>query len=160
MLAGGPLVFFALTDLFVVVGMVYDRMTRGRVHPAYWWGGGFLLASQAGTPRALRNRRLARLRDLAHPLTAVDFDLRLSIEVLERTPATMSAMLRGLSEPWVSGTEGPDTFSPFDVVGHLIDGEETDWMPRARIILARGAGPASSSPTIASATARATWTAR
>lgn len=47
-LAGGPLVYFALTDLFVVVGMVYDRMTRGRVHPAYWWGGGLLLASQAG----------------------------------------------------------------------------------------------------------------
>jgi hypothetical protein len=42
-----------------------------------------------------------------------------------------------LSEPWVVGTEGPETFSPFDVVGHLIDGEETDWMPRARIILAR-----------------------
>ena len=53
----------------------------------------------------------------------------------------MHAMLGGLSEPWVSGTEGPDTFSPFDVVGHLIDGEETDWMPRARIILARGADP-------------------
>jgi hypothetical protein len=47
-LAGGPLLFFALTDLFVVVAMVYDRMTRGRVHPAYWWGGGGLLGSQAG----------------------------------------------------------------------------------------------------------------
>jgi hypothetical protein len=47
-LAGGPLAFFALTDLFVVVGMVYDRITRGRVHPAYWWGGGALLASQIG----------------------------------------------------------------------------------------------------------------
>ena len=63
------------------------------------------------------------------------FDLALSIEVLERTPATMHALLGGLSDPWVSGTEGPDTFSPFDVVGHLIDGEETDWMPRARLIL-------------------------
>jgi len=47
-LAGGPLAFFALTDLFVVVGMVYDRMTRGRVHPAYWWAGGALLLSQVG----------------------------------------------------------------------------------------------------------------
>lgn len=47
-LAAGPLAFFALTDLFVVAGMVYDRMTRGRVHPAFWWGGGLLLASQAG----------------------------------------------------------------------------------------------------------------
>lgn len=68
-------------------------------------------------------------------------DLDLSIEVLERTPATMHALLGGLSEPWVGGNEGPDTFSPFDVVGHLIDGEETDWMPRARIILAKGSDP-------------------
>ena len=47
-LRGGPLVYFALTDLFVVAAMVYDRRTRGRVHPAYWWGGGLLLASQVG----------------------------------------------------------------------------------------------------------------
>jgi len=68
----------------------------------------------------------------------MNFDLELSIEVLERTPATVRALLQGLSEPWVRATEGPDTFSPFDVVGHLIDGEETDWIPRARIILAQG----------------------
>lgn len=67
----------------------------------------------------------------------VDFDLRSATEVLERTPATLHALLRGLSTPWVRGTEGPDTFSPFDNIGHLIDGEETDWMPRARIILAQ-----------------------
>jgi hypothetical protein len=58
--------------------------------------------------------------------------------VLGRTPDTLRALLRGLDDFWVRGTEGPDTFSPFDVVGHLIDGEETDWIPRARIILARG----------------------
>ena len=46
--AGGPLVFFALTDLFAVVCLVYDRVTRGRVHPAFWWGAGLLLASQMG----------------------------------------------------------------------------------------------------------------
>ena len=68
----------------------------------------------------------------------MNFDLELSIEVLERTPTTIRALLHGLSEPWVRATEGPDTFSPFDVVGHLIDGEETDWIPRARIILAQG----------------------
>lgn len=68
----------------------------------------------------------------------MDFDLDLSIEVLQRSPATLRALLEGLREPWVRGREGPETFSPFDVVGHLIDGEETDWMPRARIILARG----------------------
>jgi hypothetical protein len=68
----------------------------------------------------------------------MDFDLDRAVEALERTPATLRALLQGLSEPWVRGTEGPETFSPFDVVGHLIDGEETDWIARARIILARG----------------------
>ena len=69
------------------------------------------------------------------------FDLETSIEVLQRTPAALHAMLGGISDAWVSGNEGTGTFSPFDVVGHLIDGEETDWMPRARLILAGGADP-------------------
>jgi len=68
----------------------------------------------------------------------MDFNLDLSMEVLRRSPATLQALLDGLGEPWVRGTEGPETFSPFDVVGHLIDGEETDWIPRARVILAEG----------------------
>jgi hypothetical protein len=71
----------------------------------------------------------------------VEFDLDASVEVLARTPGTMRTLLDGLADAWVRGTEGPDTFSPFDVVGHLIDGEETDWMVRARIILARGSDP-------------------
>jgi len=71
----------------------------------------------------------------------VTFDLDLSIEVLRRSPATLRALLDGLAAPWVRSTEGPETFSPFDVVGHLIDGEETDWIPRARIILAQGPDP-------------------
>src|SRR2546426_11377514 len=66
------------------------------------------------------------------------FDLDLAIEVLQRSPATLRELLDGLSEPWIRGNEGPETFSPFDVVGHLIDGEETDWIPRARVILAQG----------------------
>jgi hypothetical protein len=69
------------------------------------------------------------------------FDLALSMDVLARTPATLQALLGGLGEPMFRGTEGPGTFSPFDVVGHLIDGEETDWMARAKIILARGKDP-------------------
>jgi hypothetical protein len=69
----------------------------------------------------------------------VNFSLELSIDVLRRTPAVLEALLRNVERPWARGTEGPDTFSPFDVVGHLIDGEETDWIPRARIILAQGA---------------------
>ena len=68
----------------------------------------------------------------------MNFDLWQSVAVLERSPVTLRALLDGLDDPWVRGTEGPDTFSPFDVVGHLIDGEETDWIPRARIILAKG----------------------
>lgn len=59
-----------------------------------------------------------------------------SIDVLARTPAVVYELLSGIDDAWSRATEGPDTFSPFDVVGHLIDGEETDWMPRARIILA------------------------
>ena len=71
----------------------------------------------------------------------MNFDLQLSMDVLARTPATVQALLGDLGESWVRGTEGPNTFSPFDVVGHMIDGEETDWIPRARIILARGPDP-------------------
>ncbi len=71
----------------------------------------------------------------------MEFDLEFSTDVLGRTPAVLRSLLGGLAEPWILGTEGPVTFSPFDVVGHLIDGEETDWIPRARIILARGTEP-------------------
>ena len=72
----------------------------------------------------------------------MEFDLELTIEVLSKTPGAIRALLEELSEEWVLGTEGPDTFSPFDVVGHLIDGEESDWMPRVRSILAGGEDPA------------------
>jgi hypothetical protein len=71
----------------------------------------------------------------------MDFAINGSIDVLRRTPAMLRALLSDLDEPWIRGTEGPDTFSAFDVVGHLIDGEETDWIPRARIILAQGPAP-------------------
>jgi hypothetical protein len=69
------------------------------------------------------------------------FDLNESVAVLRRTPATLATLLDGLGPSWIEAREGPDTFSPFDVVGHLIDGEETDWLPRARIILAGGPDP-------------------
>src|SRR5207247_9890143 len=61
-----------------------------------------------------------------------------AVEVLTRTAATRRTMLSGLPTPWTSGNEGPDTWSPQDVVGHLIHGEETDWIPRAAIILTKG----------------------
>jgi hypothetical protein len=63
-------------------------------------------------------------------------------DILGRTPGTLRELLDGLGEEWLRATEGPGTFSPFDVVGHLIDGEETDWIPRARIILAPDPNPA------------------
>src|SRR4029078_9292136 len=68
----------------------------------------------------------------------MDFGFDDAIAVLTRTPAALDAMLRGLSDGWITGTEGPATSSPFDVVGHLIHGERTDWMPRVDHLLAHG----------------------
>jgi hypothetical protein len=65
----------------------------------------------------------------------VNFDLGEGIAVLERTPQVLEALLHGLPAAWISGDEGPATWSAFDIVGHLIDGEETDWLVRLRIIL-------------------------
>lgn len=58
--------------------------------------------------------------------------------ILRRTPSTLNLLLQDLPEPWLMNNEGPDTWSPYDVVGHLIHGEETDWIPRAKIILEDG----------------------
>lgn len=66
------------------------------------------------------------------------FDLAEGIAVLERTPVVLRALLSGLPDGWVTATEGPETWSPYDVVGHLIHGERTDWIARAEIILAQG----------------------
>lgn len=66
------------------------------------------------------------------------YEVTSAVDVLRRTPDTLRGLLAGIGEGWARGNEGPETFSPFDVVGHLIDGEETDWMPRARIILDQG----------------------
>ena len=69
----------------------------------------------------------------------MEFQLDRALEVLERTPTALRGLLGGLSDAWTSPDEGPDTFSAFDNVGHLIHGERTDWIPRARIILAQAA---------------------
>lgn len=61
-----------------------------------------------------------------------------ALAVLERTPAALRGLLHGLPESWLLADEGRDTFSPRDVVGHLIHGEETDWVPRMRLILEHG----------------------
>lgn len=66
------------------------------------------------------------------------FALDEAVAILSRTPATLDALLRGLPDGWTSAHEGSDTWSPFDVLGHLVHGERTDWIPRARIILEHG----------------------
>ena len=70
----------------------------------------------------------------------MSFELGKALPILERTPYVIDAMLCGLPEQSIRATEGPNTWSPFDVVGHLIHGEKTDWIPRLEIILTDG-GP-------------------
>jgi DinB superfamily len=60
------------------------------------------------------------------------------INLLHRTPTVLRAMLQELPSEWVTNNEGGQSWSPFDVVGHLIHGERTDWIPRAKIILESG----------------------
>jgi hypothetical protein len=68
----------------------------------------------------------------------MEFNLADGIAVLERTPHALRALLSGLPDAWVENDEGPDTWSPYVVVGHLIHGERTDWIARAKLILAQG----------------------
>ncbi|RJP38543.1 MAG: DinB family protein, partial [Phycisphaerales bacterium] len=68
----------------------------------------------------------------------MDFSIEQTRAILSRTPGVLRAMLAGLDDAWVVHNYGPDTFSAFDVVGHLIVGERTDWMARLRIILEHG----------------------
>jgi hypothetical protein len=70
----------------------------------------------------------------------VNFDLGKSLAVLERTPGVLRALLTDLPDDWTRGNEGPETWSPFDIVGHLVHGERTDWMPRLAMILEHGEG--------------------
>ena len=66
------------------------------------------------------------------------YSLKKSYEILERTPAVLKALLTGLSEDWIMNNEGPETFSPYDVAGHLVHGEKTDWVVRIKRILEFG----------------------
>jgi hypothetical protein len=68
----------------------------------------------------------------------MNFDLSRGVAVLERTPGAARSLLAGLPDEWARSNEGPETWSPFDVLGHLIDCEETNFMVRARAILAPG----------------------
>ena len=66
------------------------------------------------------------------------FELPEAIEILRATPATMRAMLGGLSGPWLDARPAEGEWTPVDIIGHLIVGEETDWIPRTRIMLTHG----------------------
>jgi uncharacterized damage-inducible protein DinB len=68
----------------------------------------------------------------------MEFQLEQAIEILRRTPSTLNSLLRHLPDQWVLHNEGLDSWSVYDIVGHLIHGEETDWIPRAKIILKDG----------------------
>jgi hypothetical protein len=68
----------------------------------------------------------------------MSFTLASGIAVLERTPHTLHSLLAGLPDSWINATEGPNTWSPFDILGHLIHGERAEWIPRARLILDQG----------------------
>lgn len=67
----------------------------------------------------------------------MNFDLNKSLQILERTPQVLEDLLQNLHEDWAMQNEGKDTFSPYDVIGHLIHGEKTDWIQRLEIILSR-----------------------
>jgi hypothetical protein len=68
----------------------------------------------------------------------MEFNLAHAVDVLSRTPNLLRAFLEGLPPEFITSNEGDQTWSPYDVVGHLIHGERTDWIPRAEIILQSG----------------------
>lgn len=69
----------------------------------------------------------------------MNFDLDKTIDILQRTPSVLEFLLKDISNDWALNNEGKDTFSPFDVLGHLVHGEKTDWVPRMEIILSNKA---------------------
>ena len=69
------------------------------------------------------------------------FQIEQAVEILSQTPVTVKSLLGSLSDDWMKNEVNSKNWSPFDIVGHLIHGEETDWIPRAEIILAQGKNP-------------------
>ncbi|WP_106532148.1 DinB family protein [Planomicrobium soli] len=68
----------------------------------------------------------------------MNFNLQEAIEILERTPEALDALLSGLSAGWLNSNEGDGTWNPSQVIGHLIEGEKNDWIPRLEMILQEG----------------------
>lgn len=69
------------------------------------------------------------------------FELKQAVEILSQTPETVRSLLGNLSDEWTKSNGDAENWTPFDIVGHYIHGEETDWIPRAEIILAQGENP-------------------
>ena len=69
----------------------------------------------------------------------MDYQIENGVELLERTPRALNSLLGGLSETWLSASEGPDTWTPRDVMAHMTELERTDWLPRVKIVLEHGA---------------------
>lgn len=78
------------------------------------------------------------LANTMYNLRSMEFELDKAVEVLRQTPYTLARMLGDLSDEWTASDGDEDDWAPYDVIGHLIHGEETDWIPRAEIILAQG----------------------
>ena len=68
----------------------------------------------------------------------MNYNIDQAVSILERTPAVFRTLLEDLDDDWTMGNEGPDTFSPYDILGHLIHGEKTDWRPRVMIVMEHG----------------------
>ena len=68
----------------------------------------------------------------------MNFNIKEAIEVLERTPKTLEIFLSGLSKEWLQCREGEGTWNASEVIGHLIEGEKTDWIPRLEVVLQVG----------------------
>jgi hypothetical protein len=86
----------------------------------------------------MMERKLEKSRIFITNGSKMKYSLEKSYEILDRTPAVLNALLTGLSDDWVMTNEGPETFSPYDVIGHLVHGEKTDWVVRAKMILEFG----------------------
>jgi len=68
----------------------------------------------------------------------MNFNIEQATEILSRTPAILNSLMRGISDDWTHKNEGGDSWSPFDVLGHMVHGEESDWIARTKIILDHG----------------------
>jgi len=98
--------------------------------------GRYLISAAAGQRTKQSPKRCACIYVVM--ATSTEFSLTDAVAILTRTPATLNALLRGLPDVWVRSNEGQDTWNAFDIMGHMIVGERTDWIPRVRIILENG----------------------